>query len=558
MNKLLRHTMAPAALLALALPVLSGCHASVRGVEEPDGTERPTVLSLRVTASLPGEGVRAVTDDQDPDVAPAEGTGEGKITYMQVSMPRVGLLRQTTLTPGAGGTDYTARFELPLKQSVTTPYAVLVGSQDLGLTQTDFTADQTVGSDHFLDVIHEKGFIQTSKSSDGSTTIEPGVTDPSPTNGNFITSEVERIVAKVQVSQKDGLSLTLPNMGTLSPLTYSMAGSAKETYLFRDHAGSRTLVDKPGQNAVYEGFKSVINDKTVPGKDEWDPKKGHPFLQRVSDKEGTEYALGGYYSKPKPVTNATTSATSINGGFYFYENSMFGGDKKVADKKGEIKYNRIAYAKVYTKLTPTNAYTQGSGGERVVASAEEFTKEQSYIVDISKELYDKLRNDPAYRDHVSSGVEFIPGESGGRMVYMLNVTDKPGTFYEGVDDGLLYLRMRDALMLGKNTAVRKYDEGRMVYMLPLNRQLDPTKGFVNYCDTRRNNIYDLTIKGISGIGHNYDPVDPEDPNVPKPEDNPFEPPADPQIPVEPADYLMQITATVLKWNLVEKHYALWN
>ena len=548
--------MAPAALLALALPVLSGCHASVRGVEEPDGTERPTVLSLRVTAGLPGEGVRAVTDDQDPDVAPAEGTGEGKITYMQVSMPRVGLLRQTTLTPGAGGTDYTARFELPLKQSVTTSYAVLVGSQDLGLTQTDFTADETVGSDHFLDVIHEDGFIQTSKSSDGSATIEPGVTDPSPTNGNFITSEVERIVAKVQVSQKDGLSLTLPNIGTLSPLTYSMAGSAKKTYLFRDHAGARNLVDETAESAVYEGFKSVIDDQTVPL--DWDPKAGHPFLQRVSDKEGTDYVLGGYYRTPKAVTNATTATASIKGGFYFYENSMYGGTKKVADKKGEIKYNRIAYAKVYTKLTPTKAYTQGNGGERVVASAEEFTKEQSYIVDISKELYDKLRNDPAYRDHVSSGVEFIPGESGGRMVYMLNVTDKPGTFYEGVDDGLLYLRMRDALMLGKNTAVRKYDEGRMVYMLPLNRQLDPTKGFVNYCDTRRNNIYDLTVKGISGIGRNYDPVDPDDPNVPKPEDNPFEPPTDPQIPVEPADYLMRITAKVLKWNLVEKHYALWN
>ena len=556
MNKLLRHTMAPATLLALALPVLSGCHASVRGVEEPDGTERPTVLSLRVTAGLPGEGVRAVTDSQDPDVAPAEGTGEGKITYMQVSMPRVGLLRQTALTPGADGKDYTARFELPLKQSVTTPYAVLVGSQDLGLTQTNFTADKTVGSDRFLDVIHEKGFIQTSKSSDGSATIEPGVTDPSPANGNFITSEVERIVAKVQVSQKDGLSLTLPNIGTLSPLTYSMAGSAKETYLFRDHAGSRTLVNETTESAIYTDFKSVIDGETVPP--DWDPKAGHPFLQRVSDKEGTEYVLDGYYRNPKAVTNATAAATSIKGGFYFYENSMYGGTKKVASKKGEIKYNRIAYAKVYTKLTPTNAYTQGSGGERVVASADEFTKEQSYIVDISKELYDKLKADPAYRDRVSSGFEFIPGESGGRTVYDLRVTDKPGTFYEGVDDGLLYLRLRDAVMLGKNTAVRKYDEGRMVYLVPMNRQLDPTKGFVNYCDTRRNNIYDLTVTGISGIGHNYDPVDPDDPNVPKPEDNPFEPPTDPQIPVEPADYLMRITAKVIKWNLVEKHYALWN
>lgn len=548
--------MAPAALLALALPVLSGCHASVRGVEEPDGTERPTVLSLRVTAGLPGQGVRAVTESQDPNVAPAEGTGEGKITYMQVSMPQVGLLRQTALTPGAGGTEYTARFELPLKQSVTTSYGVLVGSRDLGLTKDDFTADRTVGSDRFLDVIHEDGFIQTSKSSDGSETIKPGITDPSPENGNFISSEVERIVAKVQVSQKDGLSLTLPNIGTLSKLTYSMAGSAKESYLFRDHAGSRTLVDETTESAIYKDFKSVIDDKTVPL--DWDPKAGHPFLRRVSDKESTDYVLGGYYSNPRDVTNATAKPTSINGGIYFYENSMYGGTKKVADKKGEIKYNRIAYAKVYTKLTPTQAYTQGSGGERVVATPEEFTQEQNYIVDISKELYDKLRNDPAYRDRVSSGFEFIPGESGGRTVYDLRVTDKPGTFYEGVDDGLLYLRLRDALMLGKNTAVRKYDEGRMVYLIPLNRQLDPTKGFVNYCDTRRNNIYDLTITGISGIGKNHDPVDPDDPNVPKPEDNPFEPPTDPQIPVEEADYLMRITAKVIKWNLVEKHYALWN
>lgn len=549
--------MAPAALLALALPVLSGCHASVRGVEEPDGTERPTVLSLRVTAGLPGEGVRAVTDSQDPNVAPADGTGEGKVSYMQVSMPRVGLLRQTTLTAGADGKDYTARFELPLKQSVNTSYAVLVGSQDLGLAKADFTADKTVGSDRFLDVIHEKGFIQTSESSVGNVTIVPGVTDPSPQGDNFFTAEVERIVAKVQVSQKDGLSLTLPNIGTLSPLKYSMAGSAKQTYLFRDHAGSRTLVDETGQSAVYEGFKSVIDDKTVPDKDKWDPKKGHPFLQRVSDKEGTDYVLGGYYRNPKAVTKATAAATSIKGGFYFYENSMYGGDKKVADKKGEIKYNRIAYAKVYTKLTPTNAYTE-KGGKKEVASSDDFTKEQSYTVEISKELYDKLKADPAYRDRVSRGFEFIPGESGGRTVYDLRVTDKPGTFYEGVDDGLLYLRLRDAVMLGKNTAVRKYDEGRMVYLVPMNRQLDPTKGFVNYCDTRRNNIYDLTVTGISGIGHNYDPVDPDDPNVPKPEDNPFEPPADPQIPVEPADYLMRITAKVINWNLVEKHYALWN
>lgn len=547
--------MAPAALLALALPVLSGCHASVRGVEEPDGTERPTVLSLRVTAGLPGQGVRAVTDDQDPNVAPADGTGEGKITYMQVSMPQVDLLRQTNLTVGAGGTEYTARFELPLKQSVITSYGVLVGSRDLGLGKADFTADRTVGSDHFLDVIHEDGFIQTSKSSDGSATIEPGVTDPSPANGNFISSEVERVVAKVQMSQKDGLSLTLPNIGTLAPLTYSMAGSAKESYLFRDHAGTRTLVDETTESAIYEGFKSVIDDKTVPL--DWDPKAGHPFLRRVSDKEGADYVLGGYYRTPKAVTKATATVESIKGGFYFYENSMYGGTKKVADKKGEIKYNRIAYAKVYTKLTDVKAYTVGNDQRsKVLASASEVNAtNRSCLVPISKEFYEKLKQDPKYSSRVSSGWNFdLPS---GRAEYALRVEDKPGTFYVGGDDNEIYLDLRAAAWFGNKTA-SKYDEGRMVYLIPLNRQLDPTKGFVNYCDTRRNNIYDLTITGISGIGKNHDPVDPDDPNVPKPEDNPFEPPTDPQIPVEEADYLMRITAKVIKWNLVEKHYALWN
>lgn len=543
--------MAPVALLALALPVLSGCHDSVRGVEDPDHTVRSTVLGLRATSSLPTGGIRAVTEKQT-DVGPAQDTGEGKITYMQVSLPQLSFLQKTTPTPGSNDSEYTARFQIPILQSVTTPYAVLIGSQDLGLATTDFTPDKTVGSDRFLDLIHADGFIQTTKSSEGPTTIEPGVSDPSRENGNFVSVVVERVVGKLQIAQKDGLNLTLPEVGTFSPLTYSMAGSAKESYLFRDHAGSRTLVDKHGQNAIYENFKSFIDDEKVPNG--WDPKSVHPFLRRVSDKEDGDYVLGGYYRNPKAVTTATATATSIDGGFYFYENSMYGGTK-VAAKKGEIKYNRIAYAKVYTKLTPTHAYTE-KGGKKVVASSDDFTKSQSYSMEISKELYNKLSKDPAYNSRLSTGWTFIPGGSGYQS-YDLQTTDKPGTFYEGVDDGLLYLRLKDAVILGKNKSVRKYDEGRMVYLLPLNRQLDPTKKFVNYCDTRRNNIYDITIDGIDAIGHNYDPVDPDDPNVPKPEDNPFEPPTDPQIPVEEGDYLMRITAKVIMWNLVEKHYALW-
>ena len=440
--------------------------------------------------------------------------------------------------------------------------ALLVNSSTLGnLSMPDYRVDRTLTLSDLPKTYGSSGMLMTSTVADDSKnkgTIYPGKTEAEvrAKTFNHFSFDVERVVAKLQVTMKKGLSLTLPDMGTLSKLTYSMAGSAKETYLFRDHAGSRTL-DETGANAIYKDFKSVIDDKTVP--DTWDSKDAHPFLQRVSDKEGTDYILGGYFRNPKEVTEAPASPTSIDGGFYFYENSMYGGTKKVASKKGEIKYNRIAYAKVYTKLTPTQAYTTKyvSGKyERVLATPEEFTKEQSYTMEISKELYNKLRRDPAYSSRVSSGWTFKPGGPGYQS-YDLQTTDKPGTFYEGGEDELLYLRLRDAVLMGNKTA-RKYEEGRMVYLIPLNRQLDATSGFVNYCDTRRNNIYNLRIEKISGIGRNYDPVDPTDPNVPKPEDNPFEPPTDPQIPVEPADYMMRITGTILNWNQVIKNYVLWN
>lgn len=543
--------MAPAALLALALPVFTGCRQdTARGVEAPDPAAPSTVLSLRVTSGLPTGGVRAVTDKQT-DVEPAQDTGEGKINYMQVSMPGLDFLKKTGLVSGTGGA-YTARFRLLLQESVSTPYAVLVGSQDLGLTAADYRPDKTLGSDRFFDAIHADGFIQTSKSANGPTTIEPGVTDPAAEHRNVVSVDVERVVAKLQIAQKDGLSLTIPSVGTLSPLTYSMAGSAKETYLFGDHAGSRTL-DANGAKTIYKGFESLVDDKTVPT--DWDPKAGHPFLRRVSDKEGSDYVLGGYYSKPKPVPTATATDASINGGFYFYENSMYGGTK-VAAKKGDIKYNRIAYAKVYTKLTPTHAY--GYNG-KVKVTPEMLNERQIYFVEISRELWVKLQSDPKYSGRLAFGSVPDPSQPGSRrQTYDLMIQDKPGTFYQGVDDGLIYLSLHDAMTVGKNKHVRKFEEGRMVYLLPLNRQLDASKKFVNYCDTRRNNIYDITIDGIDDIGYNYDPVDPDDPNVPKPEDNPFEPPADPQIPVEPADYLMRITAKVIRWNHVERHYNLWN
>lgn len=468
---------------------------------------------------------------------------------------------QATLSEETAGTGIWKSAPMALQPEMPTEVqmTLLLNSNALGtLTGTDFAQDRVIELKDLLGIagVTGEGMLMTATVSDparNTVSIDSKATEQEVLQGskNNFPFDVERVVAKVQITKSSSVTAELKDVGTLKfPLTYSMAGSAKKSYLFRDHAGSRTLSES-GSN-VYKDYISLIDAKKVPT--DWDPKVGHPFLQRVSDKEGEEYILSGYYRNPKEVKDGAADRASIDGGFYFLENSMYG-NNKVASKKGEIKYNRIAYAKVYTKLIPSNAYTE-KGGKKEVASSDDFTKEQKYDVEISKELYDKLGMDPSYSGRLDNYVAFQGGV--GRVVYALKVTDKPGTFYEGVDDGLLYLRLKDALKLGKNTAVRKYDEGRMVYLIPLNRQLDGTKGFVNYCDTRRNNIYDLNIASINSIGLNHDPVDPDDPNIPKPEDNPFEPPTDPQIPVEENDYLMRITAKILKWNLVEKHYALWD
>ena len=93
----------------------------------------------------------------------------------------------------------------------------------------------------------------------------------------------------------------------------------------------------------------------------------------------------------------------------------------------------------------------------------------------------------------------------------------------------------------------------MVYLTPLNAQGE--QGKIYNCDTRRNNIYDLEIQGVNGLGYNYDPVDPDDPYIPKPNDNPLEP--DPVIPpINDTEITIKVRAKVLNWNYIHQSYDL--
>ena len=145
----------------------------------------------------------------------------------------------------------------------------------------------------------------------------------------------------------------------------------------------------------------------------------------------------------------------------------------------------------------------------------------------------------------------LTGFHKGHTFFLMH--DTPGTFYVGAN-GIIYDTLLAARADG-NKSARKYAGGRMVYLTPLNAQGEPNK--IYNCDTRRNNIYDLEIQGVNGLGYNYDPVDPKDPYIPKPDDNPLEPDPDPEIPpINNPEITIMVKATVLKWNYIHQSYDL--
>lgn len=448
-----------------------------------------------------------------------------------------------TLTPSEGMT------ELKLSFLLNNPYRLEI---------SDYLKTKTVPLTDLLKVTNDNtALLMTTvvDSPENTKSIDITATEDEVKSGakNNYSFNVERLVSKVQITQKAGLSMELPAGTLISPMTFSMAGSAREIYLFTNEAGSRTL-DPTANKAIYKGFKSVIDTKTVATN--WNPKDGHPFLQRVSDKvAGTdEYILNGYYRNPQNVVDAEAEPTSINTGFYFFENSMFGGEN-VGSKKGEIKYNRIAYAKVYVRFATIKGWKRTADGNGIEEGTwGTGTDTRRSMVPVPSAWYNANRANPKYKDHLWLGT--YPGLDGAAYIY--EVIDQPKTFYMCMDDGEIFDTPEAAYLYYKGFPknLRKYENGKMVYLLPINAQKNITKNFINYCDTRRNNIYDIRIDYISGLGRNYDPVDPDDPNIPMPEDNPFEPPTDPQIPVEPYEYTMQITGKVLGWNKVTKSYIL--
>ena len=127
-------------------------------------------------------------------------------------------------------------------------------------------------------------------------------------------------------------------------ITYTAINGATKTYLFRNHAGKRTIGDADG---LYEGFASAIDGYTdfeMAKEPEGSAKENLIRLGNLLSKDNPQQDDLGMYAAKNAAASASEAKTGA--GIYFLENSV----KKDAftAKNKNFGYYRLPYAKVYT------------------------------------------------------------------------------------------------------------------------------------------------------------------------------------------------------------------
>lgn len=507
--------------------------AACNNEDVPEVNEGGTFARVTVQQAQLKSGLRATEEDV------VGTTDEDKVHSGYLFFEtKAGIPLSMTGTPSAVGNNHAVYTSQAIETEPMTDVTLAVFLNNrLNLNLTDYKANATFSINDLDKVIGTSGFLMTSTAkvdANNKKTISPNIAkteveDGANTNNeskNNFNFDVERVVAKVQV-HAPGAAYTMEGVtgGTINTSTYlkyALAGSAKTSYLFRDNASDRQL----GTDNRYGTFKSAIHDVAA------------PELQKMSDAAINATITSNFAVKD---FNTNDDAGKSANGIYFLENSY--NPSSPITGPGQLKYSRIAYVKVYTSFTPTGG-KKLDGGVLTDANASDYSTSRQYRVSVTNNWYNDHLPAAGY-DYTGSGTPEDP--------YMLLINDAAGTFYIGAD-GVFYTTL-DAARLAGNTSAKKYVGGKMVYKTPVNSQLDNTGTYTEYADTRRNNIYQLTITGFSALGENYDWTDPDDPEIKKPEDNPDEP-TTPDDPVDPAKTYMRVHAKILNWNMVQRNVVL--
>lgn len=404
----------------------------------------------------------------------------------------------------------------------TSPWATAPGPQTLGVilnggelaTYADLTADTpdyeftNTDADVALKAMigdNKDNFVMTSKLASHS--VKDGITkkqvfDAAKTAkedaaNNVFPYDVERVVCKGIVKKASNLSDNAGAQGTvdLASVSYAAVNGAVKTYLLNTNAGERTMAD----NKTYKGYKSALHaDANVYATAD----AAKPVLVRLGNIG--ENAKEGSSSLYAPIKVSGDKADAKSTGLYFFENSI--NDLDAINNQG---FYRMAYAKVYVSFAPAKLLMWDQESQKLI--------ETPYV--------------------------------------------KGNDFYRGEKDGAFYASSEDAKKspTAKDQKSYKYYKGRCAYRVLWNRTFENEKQDKTVCaDTRRNNVYVLTINSFKGVGFSYDPSDPQDPNLPKPgegdnpnnPDEPKTPNDDPRI--DKQDTYMAVTATVLPWNVVSR------
>lgn len=529
-------------LLAGALTV---GFAACNNDDVPNEKAGVTAVQFRVSEVK----TRALTDGQtDADGVGAESLVKDGLFLTLGSNQEVTGQTPIALTPGSGVNEKIWTSKVVKYTGATGPQrATLILNAPASASNQITDADQTIAIAKLSELTAATGFTMTgttNNDSENKIDIKKGVSETQAPTQNLFEFSVERVISKVQFAMKDanvplGTDLTAAGLtpDMMKDYRYAVAGSANKIYLFRNHAGSRTLASDK-----YEGFKSAIHGNgsaSVAGT----VLNARPEIQKVSDLTlvaplATDPNWGTLNSLPITASAGDTNykgQSQGNAGIFFLENSV--SDTEITGK-GQLKYNDITYVKVYAKLAPTKVkkYTSGTWTDVAPTAAD-----NTYEVSVSNEYHDTHPSLPY---------------SGAADSWKLSITDKAGTFYRGAN-GELYYDLLSARKAGNPTSM-KFVGGKMVWMTPANNQIAGSgdDAYTKYADTRRNNIYSLLLTRIDGLGKNYDPIDPTDPNIEKPGDNPDEPEVDPIIPVDPTETHIQVKAKILKWNLVHRGVVL--
>ena len=374
-----------------------------------------------------------------------------------------------------------------------------------------------------------KGFVMTSKVA--TFTVQPKIsendvnelTGPNADKNGF-QLDAERVVAQGIVTTSlntDAAISTTDNLGNLTGLKYGGAMGAKKTYIFGTYAGERTM----GAANQYTGFKSLVDDVfTTPSYD--DDATG-------ADKANREnFQLAEPTDRDLVATPTKYSTPFAKAGYYFFENSVAN-----PSDQANLGAHRNAYAKVYGVYTPKEVWTIKN-----VFKAKKGTNQFF---------------NPTTGEHMEKGQE--GAQEGVVEQTLVKVEGTTGAdFFLGETDGVFYASAA-AAKLSKTAPGQKsykYEKGKCVYRMPWNQVKDGKKTI--YADTRRNNIYVVNVTAFEKVGMNYDPNDPEDPNIKKPEngDEPTTPPDGGDPSWDEAETWATFFSKVEPWNVVSRDATL--